>query len=56
MLVELCDEKALGEWRFTIENMSKKQGGYQFIFELDLHLIRNGNDQFELWYHCYVTE
>ena len=47
MLVELCDEKALGEWRFTIENMSKKQGGHPCIFELDLHLTGNRNDQFE---------
>ena len=48
MSVELWDEKALGEWKFTIENTDKNQGGYPRIFELDLHLTGTGNDQYEL--------
>ena len=46
MSVELWDEKALGNWTFSIENTSPKQGHYPRIFELDLHLTGTGNDQY----------
>ena len=48
MSVELWDEKAIGTWKFIIENTKNKDGKYPRIFELDLHLTGTGNDQYEI--------